>query len=231
MSGQVIDLFSCVGGHALGYTRAGFQPLMFCEIDPWRRSKLSKHFPNVPIYEDVRDVRGTTATVIIGGPPCKRTSVAAAIHKKRTGETLWPHMLRVVNESDTEWVIVEQPPGNAEWEDKIQADLEALGWAVQWVTISAEMLGYPHIRRRRFAISHTDRQRLETTRQSISSEIGKVARASIAGGTRLQSIPSVIRMGAGLPRGMAYRRVIEALGDSNPPEMVEVIFKALKQGD
>lgn len=228
---QVLDLFSCVGGHALGYTRAGFEPVLFVETRPERRKILERHWA-VPVYEDIRFFwgRGVQADVVIGGPPCQKTSIAAAIHGKRTGESLWGEMRRVINECKSlEWVIVEQPPGNKEWEAQIQRDLEANGWAVEWVTISASQLGYPSIRRRRFAIANRDVQRLESTRQSIESTLAEYPRSSTARGAWLQSFPRTMRMADGVSRGLDRQRRIEAIGDSNPPEMVEVIFKAIRK--
>lgn len=52
---KVLDLFSGVGGFSLGLERTGgFETVAFCEIDPFCRKVLAKHWPNVPIHEDVR---------------------------------------------------------------------------------------------------------------------------------------------------------------------------------
>ena len=50
----MLDLFSGIGGFSLGLERAGFQTVAFCEIDPWCRRVLSKHWPEVPCYDDVQ---------------------------------------------------------------------------------------------------------------------------------------------------------------------------------
>lgn len=93
---DVLDLFSNIGGHALGLHQAGdFRTVQFVEIEPRRQRLLAHHFPGTPISGDIRTFAGVRADIAIGGPPCQRTSVAAAIHGKRTGESLWPEMLRV----------------------------------------------------------------------------------------------------------------------------------------
>ena len=52
---RVLDLFSGIGGFSLGLERTGgFQTVAFCEIDPFCRKVLRKHWPDVPIFEDVR---------------------------------------------------------------------------------------------------------------------------------------------------------------------------------
>jgi DNA (cytosine-5)-methyltransferase 1 len=52
------SLFSGIGGLDLGLARAGFRHAFFCEADPYRRRVLARHWPGVPIYADVRHVRG-----------------------------------------------------------------------------------------------------------------------------------------------------------------------------
>jgi site-specific DNA-cytosine methylase len=229
MSGTVIDLFSCVGGHALGYTREGYKPVLFVEKNKHRQKVLAKQFPGIPVCDRIERVEWAHGDVLIGGPPCQATSVAAAIHGKRTGESLWSEMRRVMYVSSYEWGIIEQPPGNKAWEAQVQRDLEADGRAVKWITITAKELGYPYIRRRRFAIACRDVQRLESAWASISSQIEALKRTASARRTWLLTIPRIMRMADGHSRGMDRRERIEAIGDSNPPEMIQVIFRAIKQ--
>lgn len=57
---RVGSLFSGVGGLDLGLARAGFTHQFFCEADPYRRRVLSRHWPGVPVYEDVSTLRACT---------------------------------------------------------------------------------------------------------------------------------------------------------------------------
>jgi len=73
---NVLDLFSGIGGFSLGLERAGMRTVAFCEIDPYARAVLRKHWPDVPCYEDVRAV--TAARLRADGILGAATSVADA---------------------------------------------------------------------------------------------------------------------------------------------------------
>jgi DNA (cytosine-5)-methyltransferase 1 len=51
---KTISLFSGVGGMDLGLYRAGFEHVAFCESDRYRREVLARHWPGVPVHDDVR---------------------------------------------------------------------------------------------------------------------------------------------------------------------------------
>ena len=53
---KVLDLFSGIGGFSLGLERAGMETVAFCEFDKKAQLVLKKHWPNVPIYNDVREL-------------------------------------------------------------------------------------------------------------------------------------------------------------------------------
>jgi len=54
---KVLDLFSGIGGFSLGLERTGgFKTMAFCEIEKYPRQILHKHWPNVPIFKDVRNL-------------------------------------------------------------------------------------------------------------------------------------------------------------------------------
>jgi DNA (cytosine-5)-methyltransferase 1 len=51
-----VDLCSGIGGFALGFQWAGLsRPVLFCDIEAWSRQVLAKHWPDVPIAEDVKE--------------------------------------------------------------------------------------------------------------------------------------------------------------------------------
>lgn len=175
-----LDLFSCIGCHAKGFERAGFQTVALCEINPWRRERLREQWPETPIYDDVRSSIPHRAEVVFGGPPCQGTSVAAAVHGYRTGATLWPAMFKRGLQADAEWFVVEQPPGNAEWEDAVSDSLADYGYHVARVEFGACDVGAPYPRRRVYLMACTSLPRLEIAWSSVPQEIERVARAADA---------------------------------------------------
>jgi site-specific DNA-cytosine methylase len=112
---RVLDLFAGIGGFSLGLERAGFETVAFCEIEPYAQKVLAKHWPGVPIYDDVREITaerlagdGIGVDVITGGFPCQDISVAgkqAGIEGERSG--LWSEVARLIGELRPRYAILE----------------------------------------------------------------------------------------------------------------------------
>ena len=113
---KVLDLFSGIGGFSLGLDRAGgFETVAFCEIEPYCQKVLAKHWPGVPIYDDVRTLTADTLArdgigvdVICGGFPCQGISEAGlreGLQDARSG--LWSEYARLIGEIRPKYVIVE----------------------------------------------------------------------------------------------------------------------------
>lgn len=119
---RVLDLFSGIGGFSLGLERTGgFKTVAFCEIDPFCRKVLKKHWPEVPCYEDVQQLTASSLEqrgigsidVLTGGFPCQDVSIANGVHGERLGlrgerSGLFYEILRLVGELDRpRFVILE----------------------------------------------------------------------------------------------------------------------------
>src|SRR5688572_6900268 len=114
---KVLDLFSGIGGFSLGLERTGgFETVAFCEIDPFCRRVLAKHWPEVRQYEDVRELTaqklaadGIGVDVICGGFPCQDISLANNNGTGLAGEKsgLWCEFARLIGEVRPRFVIVE----------------------------------------------------------------------------------------------------------------------------
>jgi DNA (cytosine-5)-methyltransferase 1 len=72
---KVLDLFSGIGGFSLGLERAGMSTVAMCEKDPYCRKILAKHWPDLKIHEDIRNLDGKryaeSIDLVCGGFPCQ----------------------------------------------------------------------------------------------------------------------------------------------------------------
>lgn len=143
---RVLDLFSGIGGMSLGLQRAGMTTVAFCEIDPFCRRVLAKHWPEVPIYDDVRSLTaarlaadGIVFDLICGGFPCQDLSVAgrgAGLSGERSG--LWFEFCRIIEETRPGWTLIENVPAlRSRGLDIVLGGLAALGYDAEWHCIPA----------------------------------------------------------------------------------------------
>jgi len=155
---RVLSLFAGIGGFDLGLERTGgFETVAFCEIDPFCRRVLAKHWPHVRQYEDVRELTadrlaadGIAVDVICGGFPCQDISAAGrrgGMGGARSG--LWREYARLIGEIRPRYVIVENSAGLLGLGlGVVLGDLAALGFDAEWDCLPAAILGAPHGRDR-----------------------------------------------------------------------------------
>jgi len=158
---QVLDLFSGIGGFSLGLKRAGMETIGFCEIDPFCRKVLAKHWPDVTVHTDIRGLDGKDykgrADVICGGFPCQPFSQAGKRRGTEDDRHLWPEMLRVISEVRPTWVIGENVIGFVKMElDSVLSDLEREGYQTRAFIIPACGIDAPHKRDRVWIIAHAN---------------------------------------------------------------------------
>ena len=194
---KVLDLFSGIGGFSLGLERTGgFKTVAFCEIEEFPRRVLAKHWPGVPIHQDVRELRAEhvgAADVICGGYPCQPFSLAGKRGGAEDDRHLWPEMRRLVDELRPAWVIGENVAGHISMGlDDVLSDLASLGYAARAFAVPALAIGAPHRRERLWIVAHA--ARLQSGRQdqrTIGERVGAggepfamADRASVGRGAR-----------------------------------------------
>lgn len=159
---RVLDLFSGIGGFSLGLERTGgFETVAFCEIEPKAVTVLRHHWPEVPIYADIKELHGQLGSVdvITGGFPCQPYSTASAGKRKgaQDDRAIWPEMRRLIRQVRPAWVIGENVVGIDGLDlERVVSDLEALNYQVQPLVIPACAVGHDHRRDRFWIIGHTD---------------------------------------------------------------------------
>ena len=173
------SLFAGIGGFELGMEKAGFRVSWQVEIDKFCQKVLSRHWPKVPRYTDIKEVNPLdleTVTVICGGFPCQDLSLAGkrqGLAGERSG--LFYEMLRIIDAFPSAWVLAENVPGllsSKKGEDFacVIGELSgyfpeppATGWknagiatgpngTVAWRVLDAQYFGVPQRRRRIFIV-------------------------------------------------------------------------------
>ena len=172
MTHKVLDLFSGIGGFSLGLEAAGFRTAAFCEDNEPCQAVLNKHWPQVPIYKDIKELTygrlcadRIFPTVVCGGFPCQDISNSGrreGIHGERSG--LWKEMFRLCRYVRPAWIIIEnvsalQSRGLA----VVLQDLWSVGYDAEWHCIPATAFAEaPHQRDRIWIIAYPCRTRSET---------------------------------------------------------------------
>ena len=158
---KVVDLFSGIGGFSLGLEAAGaFRTVAFCEQDPFCQAVLRKHWPDVPIYDDVRtiDFEGDI-DIITGGYPCQPFSVAGKQKGAADDRHLWPSMFQIIKHKRPRWVVAENVAGHiAMGLDEVLFDLESEGYTARPVVIPACAVDAPHRRDRVWIVADAARE-------------------------------------------------------------------------
>ncbi|MET7668988.1 DNA cytosine methyltransferase [Micromonospora luteifusca] len=165
-----LSLFSGIGGLDLGLDRAGLTCVGQVERDPYCRSVLTTHWPEVPKHDDVRTAPSwwfarprPVIRLVAGGFPCQpfgRGGLRLGTSDPRWG---WPLFYDLVRAVRPEYVLVENVPGLLDHADAfgtVLGDLAALGFDAEWSLLSACALGAPHTRERLFVLAYPAGKRL-----------------------------------------------------------------------
>jgi DNA (cytosine-5)-methyltransferase 1 len=191
-----LDLFSGIGGFAYAADQVWDDvEHTFCDNDPFCQEIIKKHWPNSPIYGDIRQLTthtdserelqpqgskqefrewvGDGVDLLTGGFPCQPFSAAGRRRGTEDNRFLWPEMLRVIQEFQPTWVIAENVRGlltidNGMVFEQVCLDLEASGYEVQPFIIPACAVNAPHRRDRIWFVAHTTSERRGTEPRDVS---------------------------------------------------------------
>lgn len=247
---KILDLFSGIGGFSYAAHQMDWETVAFVERDPECHKVLNKHFPGVPIYDDVRTYRGELGTVniICGGFPCQDISLAGkqvGIRGERSG--LWSEFHRIIGEIRPEYVVVENVSALlGQGMDVVLGELSEIGYDAEWRVFSACEMGFPHPRERVFIVAYPNgkprsfsvlhRYCQTVTRRYQNAEEWCENRFV----SEMVSTPSellrrweaefsqspLVRMDDGIPNVLHRLRMI---GNSIVPQIALEIFKAIEQ--
>jgi len=157
---KAIDLFTGIGGFKIACGWLGIKTVQFVEIDKNCRKVLKKHYPDVPIHDDVATYHPIRADVIIGGSPCQGNSVAG--NKKGLEDprsSLWFEQFRIIKEGMPDFAVWENPKGAlySGALERVLEDLDSIGYRCNAEIVSAKEVGLPQLRERIFVVSYSNR--------------------------------------------------------------------------
>lgn len=250
---KLLDLFSGIGGFSLGLERSGgFETVAFCEIDPFCRKVLAKHWPKVPCYDDIRTLTanrlaadGIAPNAISGGFPCQDISHAG--RQRGLGEGtrsgLYSEVIRITDELRPIIVLLENVTalfsGPSErpgwWLGRILGDLAEIGYDAEWHGIRAGTLGLPQERDRIWIVAYPNEIGRETPflETPLANKAGAFREweqvefyGTRSGNTRWFPVARAWRMGDGLPSQLDVDRT-GAIGNAVVPQIPELIGRAI----
>ena len=160
---RVASFFSGIGGIDLGFEQAGMEVVFQCEILSFGQQILKKHWPTVPLVDDIacvdaRDI--PEADVFAGGFPCQDLSLANQGKRKGLGgerSGLFYKFAELIADRKPRWVFIENVPGllnSARGSDFriVVSTLDEFGYGVSWRVLDARFFGTPQRRRRTYIV-------------------------------------------------------------------------------
>jgi DNA (cytosine-5)-methyltransferase 1 len=167
---KVLDLFSGIAGVSRGLEAAGMTTVAFCEMDLHARAILKKHYPDTPIFGDIkglymaegglRDHSGNTTIIkdidlICGGYPCTGHSVAGkkeGLQNEASG--LWTEYKRLISNIRPKYVLIENSHNlRSTGLVELLKDFDALGYSCEFSVINAYSVGAPFQRERLYILA------------------------------------------------------------------------------
>ena len=166
----ILDLFSGIGGFSYAAERliGGFRTIALCETDRACQRVLAKHWPDTPIFSDVRTLTATDIqplcpdglSLITAGFPCQDLSVAG----KQAGydgerSVLFYEIIRLAWELRPDFLLLENVRNllshqNGETFQETLFQIAKAGYDAEWAVIPASDVGACHRRERIWIIAH-----------------------------------------------------------------------------
>ena len=195
---RMIDTFSGIGGFSLAARwLGGIETVQFVEREPFCQRILSKHWPTVPIHDDIctYEPEPGSADIVCGGFPCQDISQAgkgAGLAGTRSG--LFYELLRVVRMVGPSYIVLENVAAiTHRGMDDVLGALAEAGYDCEWACIPAAAVGACHQRDRWWCVAYPSGQR-----QHWSPECNSKPQAWISASPRghadgLDSTPNPMR--------------------------------------
>jgi DNA (cytosine-5)-methyltransferase 1 len=163
----MIDTFSGIGGFSLAARwLGGIETVQFVEQEPYCQRILRKHWPTVPIHDDICTYKAElgSADIICGGFPCQDLSIAG---RRRgigpdTRSGLFYQLLRIIRVVRPQFVVMENVAAILDGHlGAVVGALATAGYDCEWACVSAADLGAWHVRDRWWAVAYPECYRIQ----------------------------------------------------------------------
>ena len=247
-----LDLFSGIGGFALGARLAGinWDSHYFSEIEPYAIKVYQKNFPQAIGLGDIKGIDGTELRnrhkgdwIITGGFPCQDISVAGK-HKGISGSrsNLWFEMLRLIDEIRPAYIIAENVSAiRSKGLERVLLSLAKIGYDAEWNSIRASQVNAPHRRERIWIVAYPNGNGFRSIDQLPTQErdLGKGGQAdnptygnlswanwqAIKAEAKANPESFICRMDDGIPNKVDR---IRGLGNAIVPQIAAMIFNRIR---
>lgn len=154
-----LDLFSGIGGFTLGLdmTRL-YKTKAFCEWDQSCQQVLTKNFPDIPIFGDIKELSLPEGycDILTGGFPCQDISYAgkgAGLGGSRSNQYI--EYIRLIKEIKPKGVIIENVSAlRTRGLETVLSALDEVGYDAEWHCLTASSFGASHQRDRIFILAY-----------------------------------------------------------------------------
>jgi DNA (cytosine-5)-methyltransferase 1 len=157
---RMIDTFSGIGGFSLAARwLGGIETVQFVEREPYCQRILAKHWPTVPIHDDICTFNPApgSADIVCGGFPCQDISTAGkqAGIKEGTRSGLFYELMRVVRLVGPQYIVLENVAAiTSNGLDAVLGTLAEAGFDAEWACIPAADVGACHRRDRWWCVAY-----------------------------------------------------------------------------
>jgi len=186
-----VDLCSGIGGFALGFQWAELsKPVLFCDIEPWSRKILAKHWPDVPIAKDVKELANDPnglipdCDILTAGYPCQPFSVAGQRRGTEDDRHIWPFIFTIIKAKRPSFCVFENVFGHVSMGlDQVLSDLEGESYATRTFVVPACATDAFHRRDRLWIICRNvgDTKHNGSSTTKITGSIGETSEHNTQG--------------------------------------------------
>jgi len=150
-------LCSGIGGFAIGFSMAELsEPIAFCDTDKFCQKVLAKNFPNIPIYDDVKEIADDPTRfiserpdILTAGYPCQPFSTSGKRGGSQDPRHIFPYLHKLIKQIRPTYCVFENVYGHLSLGlDEVLFAMENLNYQTRTFVVSASSIGARHKRDR-----------------------------------------------------------------------------------